>query len=120
MSAARAGNADVVTALVEGGANVNATEAWQGQTALMWAASENHGAAIKALAVHGADLNVRSKELNFPEYRYETNGMAVFQLPKGGSTALMYTSLDSKSWRSSQQPRSPTCCDPVRSCCVWR
>jgi ankyrin repeat protein len=90
MTAARAGNADVVTALAEGGANVNATEAWQGQTALMWAASENHGAAIRALAAHGADLNVRSKELNFPEYRYETNGMAVFQLPKGGWTALMY------------------------------
>ena len=90
MTAARAGNADVVTALLEGGANANATESWQGQTAVMWAAAENHGAAIKALAANGADLNVRSKELNFPEYRYETNGMAVFQLPKGGWTALMY------------------------------
>jgi len=90
MTAARAGSADVVTALIERGANVNAVESWQGQTALMWAAFENHGAAIRALAAHGADLNVRSKELNFPEYRYETNGMAVFQLPKGGWTALMY------------------------------
>jgi ankyrin repeat protein len=35
-------------------------------------------------------MNARSKELSFPEYRYETNGMAVFQLPKGGWTALMY------------------------------
>jgi len=90
MTAARAGSADVVTALLDRGVNVNATESWQGQTALMWAAAENHGAAIRALAAHGADLNVRSKELNFPEYRYETNGMAVFQLPKGGWTALMY------------------------------
>jgi ankyrin repeat protein len=90
MTAARAGNPDVVTALLEKGASANVAESWQGQTALMWAASENHGAAIKALAAHGADLNVRSKELNFPEYRYETNGMAVFQLPKGGWTALMY------------------------------
>jgi ankyrin repeat protein len=90
MTAARAGSADVVTALLERGANVNAAEAWQGQTALMWAASENHGAVINALVAHGADMNVRSKELNFPEYRYETNGMAVFQLPKGGWTALMY------------------------------
>ena len=56
----------------------------------MWAAAENHGAAIKALVSHGADMNARSKELSFPEYRYETNGMAVFQLPKGGWTALMY------------------------------
>jgi ankyrin repeat protein len=90
MIAARAGNADVVSALVSGGANVNAVESWQGQTALMWAAAENRRPAHRARAPHGADLNVRSKELNFPEYRYETNGMAVFQLPKGGWTALMY------------------------------
>ncbi len=90
MTAARAGNADVVKALIDKGASVNATESWQGQNALMWAAAENHGAVIKALAAKGADLNARSKELSFPEYRYETNGMAVFQLPKGGWTALMY------------------------------
>ena len=90
MTAARAGSADVVNALIDRGANVNAAETWQGQTALMWAAAENHGDAIKALVAHGADLNARSKELSFPEYRYETNGMAVFQLPKGGWTALMY------------------------------
>jgi uncharacterized protein len=90
MTAARAGNADVVTALIERGANVNAAETWQGQTALMWAAGENHGDAIRALVAHGADMGARSKELSFPEYRYETNGMAVFQLPKGGWTPLMY------------------------------
>ncbi|MEP7304998.1 MAG: ankyrin repeat domain-containing protein [Acidobacteriota bacterium] len=90
MTAARAGSADVVNALIERGVNVNATETWQGQTALMWAAAENHGAVIKALGAHGVELNARSKELSFPDYRYETNGMAVFQLPKGGWTALMY------------------------------
>ena len=90
MTAARAGSPEVVTALLDRGANVNASENWQGQTALMWAAAENHGAAIKALVAHGADMSARSKELSFPEYRYETNGMAVFQLPKGGWTALMY------------------------------
>jgi ankyrin repeat protein len=90
MTAARAGSADVVAALLDRHVNVNAAEQWQGETALMLAAAENHGAAIKALAARGADLNARSKELAFPEYRYETNGMAVFQLPKGGWTALMY------------------------------
>src|SRR6185369_10579559 len=100
MTAAHAGSADVVNALLEkgpgsrGNIDVNATEKWQGQTALMLAAAENHGAAIKALAAKGADLNARSKELNFPEYRYETNGMAVFQLPKGGWTALMYAARE--------------------------
>jgi uncharacterized protein len=27
---------------------------------------------------------------DFPEYKYQTNGMAVFQLPRGGWTALMF------------------------------
>src|SRR5262245_52786089 len=90
MTAARTGNAEVVNALIDRGADVNATEHWQGQTALMWAAAENHPNAIKALVARGADMNARSKEWAFPEYRYETNGMAVFQLPKGGWTALMY------------------------------
>ena len=90
MTAARAGSGEVVSALIERGASVNAAETWQGQTALMWAAAENHPEAIKALVAGGADMNARSKELSFPEYRYETNGMAVFQLPKGGWTALMY------------------------------
>jgi ankyrin repeat protein len=90
MTAARAGSADVVNALIEKGANVNETEAWHGQAALMWAAAENHAAAIKVLAAHGAEMTARSKELSFPNYRYETNGMAVLQLPKGGWTALMY------------------------------
>ena len=90
MTAARTGNPAAVKALIAHGAAVNAKEKWQDQTALMFAASENNGAAVKALADAGADLNARSKVWNFPEYRYETNGMAVFQLPHGGWTALMY------------------------------
>jgi ankyrin repeat protein len=90
MTAARTGNADAVKALIARGAGLNAKEQWQEQTALMWAAAENHPAAIKALAAAGADLNAHSRVLNFPEYKYETNGMAVFLLPHGGWTALMY------------------------------
>jgi ankyrin repeat protein len=98
MTAARAGSADVVNALIEKGANVNETEAWQGQAALMWAAAENHAAAIKVLTAHGAEMDARSKELSFPKYRYETNGMAVFQLPKG-RTALMYAAPECEGCR---------------------
>jgi ankyrin repeat protein len=94
MTGARSGNPDVVRALAKAGTNVNSVERWQGQTALMWAAAENHGAAVKALLELGADANIRSKELAFPDYRYETNGMAVFQLPKGGWTALMYAARE--------------------------
>jgi ankyrin repeat protein len=90
MTAARAGNADAVKALIAHGANVNAKENWQEQTALMWAAAENHPAAVKALVAAGANMNAHSKVLSFPEYKYETNGMAVFILPHGGWTALMY------------------------------
>jgi ankyrin repeat protein len=79
-----------VKALIAHGANVNAKEQWQEQTALMWAAAENHAGAIKALVAAGADLNAHSKVLSFPDYKYETNGMAVFLLPHGGWTALMY------------------------------
>ena len=90
MTAARTGKPDPVKALVARGANVNAREKWQEETALMFAAAENNAAAVKVLVEAGADMNVHSKVWNFPEYKYETNGMAVFQLPRGGWTALMY------------------------------
>ncbi|PYS38211.1 MAG: hypothetical protein DMG14_18505, partial [Acidobacteria bacterium] len=80
----------MTAALVARGANVNAREKWQEETALMFAAAENNAAAVKVLVEAGADMNVHSKVWNFPEYKYETNGMAVFQLPRGGWTALMY------------------------------
>ena len=86
MTAARTGNLDAVKALIAHGANVNAKEGWQEQTALMFAAAANNAAAVKALVQAGADINVHSKVWNFPEYKYETNGMAVFQLPRGGWT----------------------------------
>ncbi len=60
MLAARAGIAPAVSALIAHGANVNATEKWKGQTALMWAAAEGHVAAVQALVSAGADLNARS------------------------------------------------------------
>ena len=42
MTAARTGSAEAMKALLAHGADVNATEAWHGETALMWAAAENH------------------------------------------------------------------------------
>src|SRR5215470_7445702 len=56
----------------------------------MFVAAENNAAVVKLLIEAGAEVNVHSKEWTFPEYKYETNGMAVFQLPRGGWTALMY------------------------------
>ena len=48
MTAARSGNVAAVKVLLAHGADVNAREAWKGQTALMWAAVENHAAVARA------------------------------------------------------------------------
>jgi ankyrin repeat protein len=94
MTAARTGNAAAVKLLVAHGARVDARENWQGQTAVMWAASQNNAGAVKALAELGADLNATSKVLSFPEFKWETSGMVVTVLPRGGWTALMYAARD--------------------------
>jgi ankyrin repeat protein len=94
MTAARTGNPDVIRMLVSHGADVNAKESWQGQTALMFAAAENNAAAVKTLAGLGAEVNGRSKALTFPEFKFETSGMVVTVLPRGGWTPLMYAARD--------------------------
>jgi len=94
MTAARTGNVDSIKLLAETGAKVDAKEQWQGQTALMWAASQNNAGAVKALIALGADKNERSKLLSFPEFKWETSGMVVTVLPRGGWTPLMYAARD--------------------------
>lgn len=60
MTAARTGKADAVQALLDRGANVNAKERWKGQSALMWAAEENHPETVSVLIKHGGRLDDRS------------------------------------------------------------
>jgi ankyrin repeat protein len=90
MTAARTGNPDALKALIAHGANVNAKEGWQGETALMWAAAENHGEAVKVLAAAGADLNAHNALTEFPEQKFTTSGMVTTYLNRGGWTPLMY------------------------------
>jgi ankyrin repeat protein len=94
MTAARTGNPEALKVLAAHGADVNAKEGWQGQTALMWAASQNNAEAVRLLAELGADLNARSKVLSFPEFKFETSGMAITVLPRGGWTPVMYAARD--------------------------
>jgi ankyrin repeat protein len=94
MTAARTGNYSVIRSLVTHGAAVNSAEQWQGQTPLMWAASQNNAEAVRALVEMGADKNAKSKQLTFPEFKFETSGMVVTVLPRGGWTALMYAARD--------------------------
>jgi ankyrin repeat protein len=90
MAAARTGRLAGVTELIGRGADVNATEASQQQTALMWAAVENHAEVVKSLLDHGAVVDARSKVLTPPEWKWATTGMVSTPLPRGGWTALMY------------------------------
>ena len=60
MTAARTGKVDAVKVLLDHGAEVNATEGWHRQTALMWAAAEDHPAVIEALIARGAEIHARS------------------------------------------------------------
>ena len=60
MTAARTGNVDVLRLLLARGATVGARESWRGQTALMWAAGENHPGAVHALIELGARVDERS------------------------------------------------------------
>ena len=60
MAAARTGNVDVLRLLLARGADLRARESWRGQTALHWAAAENHPTAVHALVELGADVNERS------------------------------------------------------------
>ena len=60
MTAARTGDVDVLRLLLNRGADLRARESWRGQTALHWAAAENHPAAVHALVELGADVDERS------------------------------------------------------------
>jgi ankyrin repeat protein len=55
MFAARSGRVDLIRRLVAAGVDVNAREGIRGTTALMWAVSERHAGAVRALLAAGAD-----------------------------------------------------------------
>ena len=60
LACARAGAVPAVQMLIARGADVNAKDTWRGQTALMWAASEDHAELIKVLLAGGAEVDARS------------------------------------------------------------
>jgi ankyrin repeat protein len=71
MMAAAAGSVEAVNLLVQHGANVNAKEQAREQTALMFAADKNRGAAIRALIAKGADANAATKVAAVERVRFE-------------------------------------------------
>jgi ankyrin repeat protein len=101
LSAARSGSVETVRALIEAGADITARDRFYGQTAVMWAAIENHPAVIAELVERGADVNARAHILEGePSWRYGKdsrngiNGEALqnfnTNFSKGGLTPLMY------------------------------
>jgi uncharacterized protein len=91
MLAARSGNQQAVEMLLTGGAAVDAREGWHGETALMWAAGENHAAVARTLLEHGADIAAVSAEFTW-DFVKQT-GVAS-QLPRGGLTALLHAARE--------------------------
>ena len=93
LSAARTGNVEAVRVLARHGADVNATETLRGQTALMWAAAEDHPAVAQALIDLGADVNASSDSdgLERLEARRQDED-ATFNLRnhEGGFTPLLF------------------------------
>ena len=61
MTCARTGSADSVRMLFVHGADVNAKEPTQNQTALMWAAAEQHPKVVQMLIEANADLQAHTK-----------------------------------------------------------
>src|SRR4030095_2246277 len=90
MVAARAGKADVAELLLAKGANANARAA-RGQTALMWAAAQQHPDVVKVLLAHGADIRARS-EVWSQMMAVPPHGLPLYNrvIPHGGDTALLF------------------------------
>jgi ankyrin repeat protein len=89
MTAARTGRVAALEALLDGGARLEGHEKWFGETPLIWAAAENHGAAVELLIRRGADANAASAKQN---YRSRRSGQSVMAL--GSWTPLMYAARE--------------------------
>lgn len=90
MTAARTGAPAALDLLLSRGVDPNAADPRYGETALMWAAAENHASAVRRLVGAGARVDARSTVLQIPELHYPRTGFDETSLPRGGWTALMY------------------------------
>ena len=89
MTAARTGDVESVRLLLAHGADVDAFEHWHGQTALMWAAIENHAGVVQTLIDAGAEVMARSTQHDWVKISY-SEGNAPKMRDLGGLTALQF------------------------------
>jgi ankyrin repeat protein len=102
MTCANTGAVDGATALLEHGADVNATENEEDQTALMWAVAGQHAQVVRVLTENGANVEARSRivprpdpyivEMSLDESIWPTNYPETTRWEKvsGGFTALYF------------------------------
>jgi ankyrin repeat protein len=94
MECARSGDLTSVKALLAHGANVNAKEPLHDQTALMWAAAQQHPQVVEALIEAGADIKVRSRAYSQTVVGESTQRAGREELNyvtwRGGSSPLLF------------------------------
>jgi ankyrin repeat protein len=96
MTCARTGSLSGVNALLAHGADVNAKESANHQTALMWAAARRHAEIVKVLIEHGADIEARSRNYRefvarrMPAIGEQRGRTSAVWMEKGGSTPLLF------------------------------
>jgi ankyrin repeat protein len=97
MAASRAGSAAAVEALLAHGAQANAAENSQHQTALMWAVAAQHPEVARLLVRSGADIKLRTKVtvrwvytgMRFVAAPPSDTSDTIRQVPEGGFSALL-------------------------------
>jgi ankyrin repeat protein len=92
MRVARTGNVEAARLLLKHGAKVDAREKWGEQTALIWAAANNHPEMIRFLVSRGADVNARSAVRDWP--RRMTAEERPKDMNRGGLSALQFAARD--------------------------
>jgi uncharacterized protein len=88
MLASSIGSLPIAEMLIKRGAHVNAVETFRGQTALMWAAAEDHPDVVDLLLKQRADVKIRAKYDDWPR-EMTSEPRAQFR-HGGGLTALLY------------------------------
>ncbi len=89
MTAARAGDVASVRALLAHGGLPDASEHWHGQTALMWAAIEDHAEVVDLLLEAGAQVDRASTKHDWVKISY-SEGNVPKTRDLGGLTALQF------------------------------